>query len=109
MIDVATADSLIVKLLHEHGELVAPANDDEMRDDVRPPQRVAAVGDSHLQRMKSRMSIEHITDDYLIDEICSVIQAREILTVEEYVNDPRTGRDELACLRETAQYDWRST
>lgn len=46
-----------------------------------------------LKRQAQKRTLENLTVDYLIDEINSVIEAREITTLESYQNTPRSGRE----------------
>ncbi len=46
-----------------------------------------------LKRQAQKRTLENLTVDYLIDEINSVIEAREITTLESYQGTPRNGRE----------------
>jgi superfamily I DNA/RNA helicase/mRNA-degrading endonuclease RelE of RelBE toxin-antitoxin system len=93
-VEVSTADSQINALLEEGGERFSPATQEELLDAMHRARAQAAEGGSHLERMQARLAIEHLTDDYLIDEVCSLLQGHAIASVEEYLAHPRKGRIE---------------
>jgi superfamily I DNA/RNA helicase len=54
---------------------------------------IPSLAGNLLQRSSQEQTLKRLSLDYLIDEIGSVIEAREIKTLEAYQATPRTGRE----------------
>ncbi|MGF1674334.1 MAG: UvrD-helicase domain-containing protein, partial [Rivularia sp. (in: cyanobacteria)] len=96
-VDVKTADSIANSLIQADNSQseykLATATD--LRKLLKQALKNAAetFAGNLLKRQAQKRTLENLTVDYLIDEINSVIEAREITTLEEYQNTPRSGRE----------------
>ncbi|MBE9212886.1 AAA family ATPase [Plectonema cf. radiosum LEGE 06105] len=96
-VDVKTADSIANSLIYAGNSQseykLATATD--LRKLLK--QALKEVADNFagnlLKRQAQKRTLENLTVDYLIDEINSVIEAREITSLEDYQNTPRSGRE----------------
>lgn len=93
-VDVLTADAIIGRILTKAGVTFRPASQEQLLAAIRQARDAGAVGSNAFERMRSKERISHLTDDYLIDEITSVIEGRELQTLESYLQFPRAGREE---------------
>ncbi|MBE7385832.1 MAG: UvrD-helicase domain-containing protein [Leptolyngbya sp. SIO1E4] len=93
-VEVKTADSRIYSLIcHETGKPEI-ANDRELKtilskvmDDV-----LQSLPGNRLQQQAQRLILERLTPEYLIEEISTVIESRELQSLEDYQTTSRAGR-----------------
>jgi hypothetical protein len=96
-VDVKTADAIANSLIYADNSQseykLATATD--LRKLLK--QALKDVADNFagnlLKRQAQKRTLENLTVDYLIDEINSVIEAREITTLESYQATPRSSRE----------------
>jgi superfamily I DNA/RNA helicase/mRNA-degrading endonuclease RelE of RelBE toxin-antitoxin system len=93
-VEVKTADSRIYSLIcHETGKPKIASDRDlksiltKVMDDV-----VESLPGNRLQQQAQKLILERLTPDYLIEEIGTVIESRELETLEEYQVTSRAGR-----------------
>lgn len=92
-VEVQTADSLVMSVLKAAEDPRRFARDDSAYP--RLLQRaIAAVRyeGNTLQKKAQQEAILRLTDSYLLEEIGSVIVSRQLTTLEEYLQTPRSGR-----------------
>lgn len=93
-LDVRTADSAVAKVLAAVDGPRPPNIADAAR--LRPLLKAAVDAAPYegnaLQRHAQAQTIARLSLDYLLDEIGSVIEARELDTLEAYLAAPRAGR-----------------
>lgn len=92
---VETADSIAGSILYQSGQHKGFTILDKQQDLCQLLKRTIAgtpfEGNS-LQRQAQQQAVEKISIDYLLQELQSVIVARHITTLEEYLKTPRNGR-----------------
>lgn len=93
-VEVKTADSRIYALIcHETGRPNIANN-----QDLKPilakarEETLASLPGNRLQQQAQRLVLERLTSEYLLEEIGSVIEGRELKTLEEYQAASRAGR-----------------
>lgn len=93
-VEVKTADSVIAELLPQNTIKVVN-NQEDLREIIKQARHnaIETLSDNMLLRQAKIQILERLSLDYLLDEIGSVIEAREIKTLEEYLAVPRNGRD----------------
>ncbi len=89
---VRTADSLVMEIVtaaegHQH-----PADGPALRAALKEALDTALFDGNALQRRAQAQTIARLSPDYLLEELNSVIEARELATLEEYLATPRAGR-----------------
>ena len=91
-VDVRTADSLVGSVLGKAGMSKKRPNASK-REEIRTAalKAVAHVGNSMQQGAQAR-TVERLGRRYLFEEIETVIQARGLSTLDEYLQAPRPGR-----------------
>ncbi len=91
-VTVRTADSIIYRVVQdlEPGrEIVEPA---ELRFLLKRALKEQTFTGTMLQQQMQRQTVERLGVDYLLDEINTVIVARQLGSAEEYVKAARPGR-----------------
>lgn len=87
-VKVTTADKLITDIVREKHPDILIANESTLRGIIKNVMQQMQHGND-----KSLLeNIDHLGQDYLLDEICQFIIAREITTLEDYLTTNRTGR-----------------
>jgi superfamily I DNA/RNA helicase/mRNA-degrading endonuclease RelE of RelBE toxin-antitoxin system len=91
-VDVQTADSVAMGLLHDHNLNPQLATSGESLYLLRQAKRSATLAGNILQQQARRQALERLGLDYLEQEIAQVIIARQLPTLDEYLAAPRPGR-----------------
>jgi superfamily I DNA/RNA helicase/mRNA-degrading endonuclease RelE of RelBE toxin-antitoxin system len=91
-VDVLTADNVAEDMLSSYGQIKEILEDDEQNMLLRQ-----AVGDisregNPLQQDAQRLTLQRMGLSYLFQELTSVIVARQLQSVDEYLVTNRTGR-----------------
>jgi superfamily I DNA/RNA helicase/mRNA-degrading endonuclease RelE of RelBE toxin-antitoxin system len=91
-VDVRTADSLMMAIAGADigGRKLASA--DNLRQAMAAALASVEFHGDHLQQRAQRYAIERLSPEYLLDEIMSVIEARRLTTVQQYLHAARPGR-----------------
>jgi superfamily I DNA/RNA helicase/mRNA-degrading endonuclease RelE of RelBE toxin-antitoxin system len=94
MVDVKTADSIAISLVREMDSEPKIAGDKELREVMKGAlgEAVKSLDGNALQRQAKVQTLERLGADYLVEEVGSVIEARGLKTLEEYVATRRNGR-----------------
>lgn len=94
LVDVKTADSIAISLVREIDGEPEIAGDKELREVMKGAlgEAVKSLDGNALQRQAKVQTLERLGADYLVEEVGSVIEARGLKTLEEYVATPRNGR-----------------
>ncbi|WP_442580321.1 UvrD-helicase domain-containing protein [Mesorhizobium sp. ASY16-5R] len=93
-VEVMTADAIVGGVLAKARIVFRPASQEQLLTAVRQAREAGMFGSNAFERLRSKERIGHLTDDYLIDEITAVIEARGLSSLESYLRFPRTGREE---------------
>ena len=91
-VEVRTADSLAYNIATGNGSASRMANTAELRQALREAQRHVSFQGNLLQRQTQGKIIDTLGQDYLIEELTQVIEARQLTTLEAYLAAPRPGR-----------------
>jgi superfamily I DNA/RNA helicase/mRNA-degrading endonuclease RelE of RelBE toxin-antitoxin system len=94
LVDVKTTDSIAISLVREIDGEPKIAGDKELREVMKGAlgEAVKSLDGNALQRKAKVQTLERLGADYLVEEVGSVIEARGLKTLEEYVATPRNGR-----------------
>jgi superfamily I DNA/RNA helicase len=92
LVDVRTADSIALSIVSSRAGQARIASPQEMRDAMTTAMGAARSGGSSLAKRATVGSISKLGRDYLIDEICGVIDGRRITTLAAYQAAKRPGR-----------------
>jgi len=87
-IDVLTVDKIAKKILDTSNIKINYAKNEnllQILDNIKQHPRISS---------EEASSISHLPNEYLLDEILSVIQGNMLLEVEEYLKNDRTGKNE---------------
>jgi len=93
-VEVKTADALPYSLLcNTTGQPQIISTDDLLKlIKFAIPSTIATLEGNLLQQQTQRLLLQKLSPHYLMEEICDVIDARGITTLEDYANTPRSGR-----------------
>lgn len=92
-VEVRTADSLTKELVDAAGLSFAPIDHRALLDHLRQARNQAVPkGGTAFERMRRREVLVKLSDEYLLEEVCTVIHANGFRSVEEYLAAPRPGR-----------------
>ncbi len=91
-VEIRTADSLAMWIVQEDSWVPPLADRDELRQAMLEAIASAEFNGNTLQQAAQRKTVERLGYEYLIEEIGSVIEARQLATLAEYLAAPRTGR-----------------
>ncbi len=94
-VDVTTADAVVRRILADAGVTFRPASQQQILAALREARSAGAVGRDPFERRQALDCMSHLTDDYLYDEISTVLDAREVETVEDYAALTVPGREPL--------------
>ena len=91
---VKTADSCINALIRqEFGTPNIATNQDLKRALAKAKTKaLASLPGNPLQQQAQRLILERLTPEYLLEEIGSIIESRDLSTLEDYQSAPRAGR-----------------
>ena len=91
-VEVKTADSIAFSLVrYENPKLVSTTQARKLLKQALS-QAIASLPGNKLQRYAQQQILDRLNPDYLLEEINSIIEAREITTLEAYQATPRNGR-----------------
>ncbi len=91
-VQVQTADSLASKILYERKafkEIIAPT---ELSQLTRRAIKETPLAGNLLQQEAQRQTLERMGLDYLLQEINTIIVARQLASLNDYLAAPRNGR-----------------
>lgn len=93
-VEVKTADAIAYSLICQTTGEPNIANQADLRRLIKQtlPAAISSFSGNSLQRLAQTQILQRLSVDYLLDEISSVIEAREIKTLKEYQAAPRNGR-----------------
>ena len=92
-VDVRTADNLCWSIWKaRYGDPPQPASPQEMHRALSHAKSSATFEGNALQQAAQQQTIDRMDADYLLEEIHSIIMARQIPTLEAYLEVARTGR-----------------
>ncbi len=92
LIDVRTADSLTKSIASAGRDPINPADNPIRRKALRAALGSLEFQGNRLQQKAMRQAIERLTPEYLSDEIDTVIDARALTSLGEYLAAVRPGR-----------------
>ena len=91
-VEVKTADSIAFSLVrHESPKLLTTSQARKLLKQALS-KAIASLPGNKLQRYAQQQILDRLNPDYLLEEINSIIEAREITTLEAYQATPRNGR-----------------
>lgn len=93
-VTVKTADAIIASVISQSTGKPNIASGDVLRKTIKQAliYAIDSLEGNLLQRQAQEQTLKRLSIDYLIDEIGTVIEAREIKTLEAYQATPRSGR-----------------
>jgi superfamily I DNA/RNA helicase/mRNA-degrading endonuclease RelE of RelBE toxin-antitoxin system len=93
-VEVKTADSLIYALVCRTTGKPKLAKSSDLLDIVKAvmPDAIATLPGTPLQQQAQQLILERLTPDYLIEEISTIIEGRNLKTLEDYQAASRAGR-----------------
>lgn len=91
-VEVTTADKLAYSILREVGETREVISEAELRKLTRRAIQETVLPGNALQQVAQSQLLQRMGLDYLLQEINSVIVARQLETLEAYQHTPRAGR-----------------
>ena len=92
LVTVRTADSLVVRIVASVDGQQDIAESQTLGAALKEALENAAFDGRGLQKRAQRRTIEQLSPEYLLEEIGTVIEAREIVSLDEYLLAPRAGR-----------------
>jgi mRNA-degrading endonuclease RelE of RelBE toxin-antitoxin system len=93
LVEVRTVDSVISEVVRPVDRTWQFADDKQLKQLVERAVKEAVLEGNALQRRAQGMALDRLGTDYLREEIESVIVARELATLDEYLQTPRAGRE----------------
>lgn len=93
-VEVKTADAIAYSIICQTTGQPHIAKQADLWKSIQQahPTAIASLPGNSLQRLAQTQILKRLSVDYLLDEICSVIEARGITTLKEYQTAPRNGR-----------------
>lgn len=91
-VEIRTADSLARWIVQVDSFVPDPASNDEQRQAMQEAIRGASFGGSLLRQEAQRQTVARLGVEYLIEEIGTVIEARQLTTLADYCSVWRAGR-----------------
>jgi mRNA-degrading endonuclease RelE of RelBE toxin-antitoxin system len=88
-VEVRTADAVVRELVPGDHRF---ANRQELLETLVAARKGVRATGTSLQRAAFLRTLERLSDEYLLEELIGVIEARGIATVEAYLEAPRPGR-----------------
>lgn len=106
-VEVKTADAIAYSIICQATGKPNLAQAKDLRRLIKQalPKAIDSLPGNLLQRQAQAQILERLNIDYLIAEINTVIEAREITALEDYLTTPRTGR-EIALNKTQRQAIW---
>lgn len=92
LVDVRTADSLAREIVNADGRLVGFVQPHDLRELLQQAVSKARFLGSSLEQRAQAQTVQRLGSEYLLDEICNVIDARGLSDVEAYAATARPGR-----------------
>jgi superfamily I DNA/RNA helicase/mRNA-degrading endonuclease RelE of RelBE toxin-antitoxin system len=89
---VQTADKLSYDILQQSGQVKEIASQDQQLALLLTAISTTPLTGNALQKQAQRQTLARMGDDYLLQELNTVIVARQIDSLEEYQATPRSGR-----------------
>ncbi len=89
---VRTADSLVVRIVTSVDGQPDIADSRSLQNVLNEALDTAVFDGKGLQKRAQRRTVDQLSSEYLLEEIGSVIEAREIGSLDEYLTVPRAGR-----------------
>jgi superfamily I DNA/RNA helicase/mRNA-degrading endonuclease RelE of RelBE toxin-antitoxin system len=93
-VKLKTADAIAYSLICQTAQEPNIAKHTDLQNLIRQalPTAIASLPGNSQQRVAQTQILERLSVDYLLDEICSVIEGRGITTLDEYQAARRNGR-----------------
>jgi superfamily I DNA/RNA helicase/mRNA-degrading endonuclease RelE of RelBE toxin-antitoxin system len=91
-VDVLTADKVAKDLLSHYSQIKAILRDDEQNVLLRRAVDEIRHEGNPLQQEAQRLTLQRMGQSYLLQELNSVIVARQLQSLNEYLETPRAGR-----------------
>ncbi len=93
-VQVDTADTIARRILQEKGQdkIYEIIGADDLNKLTISAIAATKFTGSHLQQQAQKQTLQHISIDYLVQELTSIIVARHITTLESYQQESRRGR-----------------
>ena len=93
-VEVRTADSIAVEIFTDRGASPNIASTNNLISIMRSAitATLKSWDGTQLQQQAKIQLLSRLTPDYLVEEVCSVIDGREINTLDEYLHATRAGR-----------------
>ncbi|WP_201383981.1 UvrD-helicase domain-containing protein [Ktedonobacter sp. SOSP1-52] len=91
-VTVQTADKLISQVLHECQQQRPVLSNDELNKLTRRAVEEATFEGNLLQQQAQKQTLTRMGLSYLLEELTTIIVARQLTTLEAYLAAPRTGR-----------------
>ncbi len=92
-VDVRTADSLMMAICSDEGDMDRRfATPEDLRQAMAYALSNVTFHGDDLQQKAQRRAIERLNSEYLIEEIGTVIEARQLKTIQQYLAAARPGR-----------------
>lgn len=94
LVEVKTADSIATSLVRDKDGEPKLTGEKDLREIMKGAlvDAVKSLDGNALQRQAKAQTLERLGADYLVEEIGSVIEARDLKTFDEYAATPRNGR-----------------
>ena len=89
---VQTADKLAYEILQQSGQVKEIASPELQMEMLQQAIANTPLQGNALQQQAQRQTLTRIGNDYLLQELNTVIVARQIESLDEYLATPRTGR-----------------
>ena len=93
LVEVRTADSVVAEVVRQAGESWTFAEEQQLRQLFERAVKEVVLEGNALQRRAQGLALERLGADYLKEEIETVIVARELASLDEYLTTPRAGRE----------------
>lgn len=93
-VEVKTADAIARDIVYRADKTIEIASQAELRRLMARArtEAISALTGNALQRQAQAQTLKRLTVDYLLEEVNSVVEARELKTLDAYLATPRTGR-----------------
>jgi superfamily I DNA/RNA helicase len=91
-ITVQTADHVISGVLGKLGQWKDILTEQELQQFFSEAAREPRFEDNPLQKQMQQRMLEKLGEEYLLQEFCDVIEARELYNLQAYLDAPRYGR-----------------
>jgi superfamily I DNA/RNA helicase/mRNA-degrading endonuclease RelE of RelBE toxin-antitoxin system len=92
LVDVRTADSVAYRIVTEHDGQARIVESKDLKALLKAATSGAHLEGNALVRRKQLATLDKLSAEYLLEEINSVIEARALKTLADYLAAPRAGR-----------------